>query len=208
MIIGYARVSSAYQNLDRQIKDLEEYGVEKIFTEKKSAKDFERPVYQQMREKLRFGDTLVVHDLSRFGRNKEQIRDEWKKLIKDDIDIVVLNMPLLDTRRYKELEGVGQLVSDLVLTLLSWMVEDDRNRIKASQKQGIEIAKQKGKYKGKPRIYHKDSKGKEKLIYDTIISMLKSGSSIMDIHIKTGVARNTIYKIKRNDINTNKPNDM
>ncbi|WP_241494472.1 recombinase family protein [Bacillus coahuilensis] len=133
MIFGYARVSSQDQNLDRQIKELESYGCERIYTEKQSGKNSNRPVYQDMRSKLRFGDVLVVHDLSRFGRSKEEIRDEWKALVQDEIDLVVLNMPILDTRKYRELEGVGQLVSDLVLTLLSWMVEEERNRIRTAQ---------------------------------------------------------------------------
>lgn len=196
MIIGYARVSSKDQNLDRQIKELKEFGCEKIFTEKESGKDFNRPVYKEMRSKLRFGDVLVVHDLSRFGRNKKEIRDEWKSLIDDEIDIVVLNMPILDTRKYKELEGVGQLVSDLVLTLLSWMVEEERNRIRIAQREGIEIAKKKGKYKGRPLKYSSQAKGKDKIIYDTIVQMLKNKVSVMDIHRKTGVSRNTIYRIK------------
>lgn len=195
--IGYARVSSDGQNPERQIRDLKEYGCEKIFIEKQSGKDFERPIYKKMREKLRFGDVLVVHDLSRFGRNKIEIRDEWKSLIEDEIDIVVLNMPILDTRQYKNLEGVGQLVSDLVLTLLSWMVEEERNRTRIAQSQGIKIAKSKGKFKGKPKKYHENAKGKDKLIYDAIIIMLKNRESIMDIHKKTGVSRNTIYKIKK-----------
>jgi len=146
MIIGYARVSSKAQNLSRQIKDLEQYGCDKIFQEKQSGKDFaSRPVYKELRKKLRFGDTLVVHDLSRFGRNKQEIKDEWEALVKEDIDIVVLNMPLLDTRKYKELEGVGQLVSDIVLSLLSWMVDEERERIRTAQREGIEIAKEQGK---------------------------------------------------------------
>src|SRR5699024_6230147 len=124
----------------------------KIFTEKQSGRNFkERSVFNEMRSKLRFGDVLVVHDLSRFGRNKEEIRDEWESLIKDEIDIVVLNMPILDTRKYKDLEGVGQLISDLVLTLLSWMVEEERERIRSAQRQGIEIAKKQGKYRGRKR---------------------------------------------------------
>ena len=75
---------------------------------------------------------LVVQDLSRFGRSKEEIRSEWKALMEEEIDIVVLNMPILDTRQNKQLEGMGQLVSDIVLTLLSWMVEDERQRIKTA----------------------------------------------------------------------------
>lgn len=197
MLIGYARVSSTSQNLDRQIKDLEKIGCEKIFKEKQSGKDFERTVYNNMRKKLRFGDVLVVHDLSRFGRNKQEILDEWKGLTDDEIDIVVLDMPILDTRKYKELEGIGQLVTEIVLSLLSWLVEEERLRSKKAQRQGIEIAKKKGKFKGKPRQYHADAKGKDKVIYDKIVSMLKKKESVMDIHLETGVSRNTIYKIKQ-----------
>lgn len=198
MIIGYARVSSKDQNLERQIRELERFGCEKVFAEKTSGKNFkDRSEYNKMRSKLRFGDVLVVHDLSRFGRNKQEIRDEWESLIKDEIDIVVLNMPILDTRRYRELEGIGQLISDLVLTLLSWMVEEERERIKTAQKEGIEVAKEQGKYKGRPVKYSKSSTGKDKLIYDIIVHDLKKNQSVMDIHRKTGVARNTIYRIKR-----------
>lgn len=151
MIFGYARISSKSQNLSRQIKELEEYGCDRIFHEKQSGKDFDRPIYQEMRSKMRFGDVLVVHDLSRFGRNKKQILVEWKNLVEEEIDIVVLNMPILDTRKYKELEGVGQLVSDIVLTLLSWMVDEERERIRTAQREGIEIAKKQGKFKGGKR---------------------------------------------------------
>ncbi|MFD1708924.1 recombinase family protein [Siminovitchia sediminis] len=197
MIIGYARVSSKDQNLARQVEELEEFGCEKIFTEKKSGNSFkERAIYYNMRKKLRFGDVLVVHDLSRFGRNKQDIKDEWESLMKDDIDIVVLNMPILDTRKYKELKGVGQLITEIVLSLLSWMVEEERERIRTAQREGIEIAKKKGKYKGRKKKYHAGAAGKDKIIYDEIVKELKVGISVMDIHRKTGVARSTIYSIK------------
>src|SRR5699024_8898624 len=150
-----------------------------------------------MRSKMRFGDVLVVHDLSRFGRNKQEIKDEWEALIEEGIDIVVLNMPILDTRKYKELEGVGQLVSDLVLTLLSWMVEEERTRIRTAQKEGIEIAKKLGKFKGGKKRYHKDAEGKDRVIYDEVVRCLNENMSVMDIHRKTGLSRNTIYSIKR-----------
>ncbi len=197
MIIGYARVSSKDQNLARQVKELESYGCERIFEEKHSAKDFVRPVFGEMRSKLRFGDVLVVHDLSRFGRNKEEIKSEWAALIAEEIDIVVLNMPILDTRKYKELEGVGKLVSDIVLTLLSWMVEEERNRIRSAQREGIEIAKAKGKFKGRPVKYKEDAKNpRDRMIYDQIVSRLKRKESVIDIHKYTGVSRMTIYRIK------------
>jgi len=203
LIFGYARVSSKNQNLSRQIKELEEYGCDRIYEEKQSGKNFERPVYREMRSKMRFGDVLVVHDLSRFGRNKQEIKDEWEALIREEIDIVVLNMPILDTRKYKELEGVGQLVSDLVLSLLSWMVEEERYRIKTAQKEGIEIAKKQGKFRGGKKRYHKGATGKEKILYDEVVRCLSEKVSVMDIHRKTGLSRNTIYSIKR-EIETDK----
>lgn len=197
MIIGYARVSSKDQNLERQIKELKEYGCERIYKEKQSGKDLNRKVYHEMKSKMRFEDVLVVHDLSRFGRNKDDIRNEWKALIEEEIDIVVLNMPILDTRKYKELEGVGQLVSDIVLTLLSWMVDEERERIRTAQKEGIEIAKQQGKFRGGKKRYHAAATGKDKIIYDCVIQLLKEEKSVMDIHRKVDISRNTIYSIKK-----------
>lgn len=193
MIIGYAND----QNLEKQVNELKEFGCDKIFIEKQSGKNNrERFVYSEMRSTLKFGDVLVVHDLNRFGRNKKEIRDEWESLMKEEIDIVVLNMPLLDTRKYRGTKGDGQLISELVLTLLSWMVEEERDRIRQAQRQGIENAKKKGKYKGRKKKYHADASGQDKLTYETIVEELNNGTSVMDIHRKTGVARSTIYSIK------------
>src|SRR5690625_4741914 len=105
-------------------------------------------------------------------------------------------MQILYTRKYKELAVVGQLISDLVLTLLSWMVDEERERIRTAQREGIEIAKKKGKYQGRKRKYHANAKGKDKLIYETIVRELHKGTSVMDIHRMTRVARSTIYNIK------------
>jgi len=197
LIFGYARVSSKEQNLARQIKELEAFGCERIYQEKQSGKNFDRPIYKEMRSKLRFGDTLVVHDLSRFGRDKQEIKEEWENLIKEEIDIVVLNMPILDTRKYKELEGVGQLVSEIVLSLLSWMVDEERERIKVAQREGIEIAKREGKFRGGKKKYHAGATGKDKVIYDRVVELLNEEKSVMDIHREVGISRNTIYGIKR-----------
>lgn len=197
MIFGYARVSTVDQNLNRQLKELRAYGCERIYYDKQSGKDFSRSAYREMRDKMRFGDVFVVHDLSSFGRNKKEILNEWKSMIDEKIDIVVLNMPILDTRKYNELEGVGQLVSNLVLTLLSWMVEEERNRIKTAQREGIEIAKERGAYKGGQKRYHAGAKGKDKVIYDQVVELLKKGTTVMGIHREVGLSRNTIYSIKR-----------
>ena len=137
MIIGYARVSSKEQNLSRQVQELEKFGCDKIYQEKQSGKNFkDRSIYNEMRSILRFNDVLVVHDLSRFGRNKEEIMNEWEYLTKEkEVDIVVLNMKVLDTRQYKDIKGIGELISNIVLELLSWLVDEERERIKQAQRE-------------------------------------------------------------------------
>lgn len=189
MLIGYARVSSKDQNLDRQIEDLKKFGCERIFTEKKSGKNFDRPVYQEMRRKLGIGNVLVVESLSRLGRNRKEIKEEWESLMNDEIDVVVLDMPLLDTRKYNELGSAGQFVSELVLEILSWVVEDERNRLLAAQKRGIEVAKAKGKFKGREEKYNKDHPA-----IKMAIKMYKNNENINDILKTVNISRYTLYK--------------
>ena len=128
----YARVSSKDQSLERQIYAAKELGIddECIFIEKASGKDFKRPEYQLLKLMLRNGDVLYLKSLDRLGRNKQMILDEWQELNRvKKIDIVVLDMPLLNTMKYKDLEGIESLISDLILQLLSYMAEDERKRI-------------------------------------------------------------------------------
>lgn len=170
------------QNMARQVKELEEFGCDKIFSEKQTGKNFGgRAIFNDMRKKLRFDDVLVVHDLSCFGRNKQEIKIEWESLMKEEIDKVVLNMPILDTRKCKELEGVGQLITEIVLSLLSWMVDEKKGRIRSAQREGIEIAKEQGKYKEREKKYHDGATGKDKIIYDEIVKELGTGTSVMNI---------------------------
>lgn len=197
LIFGYTCVSSKTQNLEKQIEELEKFGCNRIYREKKQGHNFDRPVYKEMRSEMQFGDVLVVHDLNKFGRNKKEIRDEWKDLTDDKIDISVLHMPILDTRKYKEFKKEDQLVSNLVLTLLSWMVEEEKERIKEAQREGIEIAKKQGKFLGGKKRYHNEAEGRDKIIYDEVVKCLINYVSVMDIHRKTGLSRNTIYSIKK-----------
>lgn len=143
----YARVSSKDQSLERQLSSAKEVGIEEeyIFVDKASGKDFKRPEYQLMKRMLRSGDVLYIKSLDRLGRNKQMILDEWLELIKvKQIDITVLDMPLLDTTKYKDLNGIETLISDLILQLLSYMAEDERKRIRERQEEGIRTAIQKG----------------------------------------------------------------
>jgi len=162
----YARVSSKDQSLERQINSAEEMKIEDdyIFIEKASGKDFKRPEYQLMKRMLRENDILYVKSLDRLGRNKQMILDEWQELIKTKkINIVVLDMPLLDTRKYKDMNGLENLISDLILQLLSYMAEDERKRIKERQEEGIKIAISKGVKFGRKKIIPNDN---FKSVYD------------------------------------------
>ncbi|WP_214484724.1 recombinase family protein [Bacillus sp. SM2101] len=151
----YARVSSKDQTLERQISAAKEIGIseEYIFIEKASGKDFKRPEYQLMKRMFRAGDILYIKSLDRLGRNKQMILDEWQDLIKvKKIEIVVLEMPLLNTLKYKDLNGIESLISDLILQLLSYMAEDERKRIKERQEEGIRVAMQNGVKFGRKKI--------------------------------------------------------
>lgn len=156
-LLGYARVSTKEQKEDRQVQALLEYGVKKenIFVDKVSGKDFERPEYKFVKELLRRtrdnNNILVIKSIDRLGRNYKEILKEWQELTHDfNVDIIVLDMPLLDTTKYKDL--LGAFISDLVLQVLSFVAEQERDSIKQRQKEGIKIAKESGKSFGRPEI--------------------------------------------------------
>lgn len=142
---GYIRVSSTDQNESRQRIALEQQGIPSghIFMDKMSGKDFHRPQYQAMLKKLRPGDQLCVISIDRLGRNYEEILEQWSVLTKEKrVDILVLDMPLLDTRRDKNL--LGTFIADLVLQVLSFVAQNERENIRSRQAQGIAAAKQRG----------------------------------------------------------------
>ncbi len=152
-IYGYIRVSSKDQNEDRQLIALNEVGVERknIYLDKKSGKDFDRPQYKKLLRKLKKDDLLYIKSIDRLGRNYEEILQQWRVLTKEKgIDIVVLDMPLLDTRRGKDL--MGTFLSDIVLQVLSFVAENERTNIKQRQAEGIVAAKAKGVKFGRPPL--------------------------------------------------------
>lgn len=151
----YARISSKDQTLERQIVEAKKLDIEEeyVFLEVASGKDFKRPEYQLLKRMLREGDILYIKSLDRLGRNKQMILDEWNELVKiKKIDIVILDMPLLDTTKYKYMNGLENLISDIILQLLSYMAEDERTRIKERQKEGIKAAFDKGIKFGRRKI--------------------------------------------------------
>ncbi len=151
-IYGYIRVSSREQNEARQRAAMEEMAVPSrhIFMDKQSGKDFDRPQYQKMVRKFHEGDLLYIKSIDRLGRNYKDILEQWQILTKrKGIDIVVLDMPLLDTRRGKDL--LGTFLSDIVLQVLSFVAENERENIRSRQAEGIAAAKKRGVRFGRPR---------------------------------------------------------
>ena len=152
-IYGYVRVSSIDQNEDRQMLALNKVNVpaKNIYMDKLSGKDFNRPQYKKMVRKLKQGDLLYILSIDRLGRNYEEIQNQWRILTKEiGIDICVLDMPLLDTRNGKDL--MGTFIADLVLQILSFVAQSERENIKKRQQEGIAAAKAKGVKFGRPPL--------------------------------------------------------
>jgi DNA invertase Pin-like site-specific DNA recombinase len=151
VVYGYVRVSSREQNEDRQLLAMSELKIplSNVFVDKQSGKDFDRPAYKNLVKRLKDGDLLYVKSIDRLGRNYDEIQNQWRVLTKEKgVDIVVIDLPLLDTRRDKDL--IGTLISDIILSLLSFFAQSERETIRQRQAEGIAVAKAKGVQLGRP----------------------------------------------------------
>ena len=195
---GYVRVSSTDQNEERQIIALRNSGIcpEKIFVDKLSGKDFNRPMYQKMVKEMSAGDVLYIMSIDRLGRNYEEIQEQWRILTKEmGVDISVIDMPLLDTRTCKDL--MGTFIADLVLQILSFVAQNERETIRKRQAQGIAAAKARGVHMGRPRI----------VLPDSFINMVNDEGerkTIKEIASEFGVSESTIYRRLRKKKNCQK----
>lgn len=186
---GYVRVSSLEQNEERQLIELKKVGVTEnsIFIDKQSGKDFDRPQYKKMVSKFKEGDVLYIFSIDRLGRNYEEIQNQWRILTKEmGIDVCVIDMPLLDTRRDKDL--MGTFIADLVLQILSFVSESERQNIRKRQEQGIAAAKARGVRFGRPeKPVPKD--------FVTIIKLWEKGKITFDEAVeKCGFSEATFYR--------------
>lgn len=167
-VFGYARVSSKEQNEKRQLEAFKGFNIDErdIYIDKQSGKDFNRNQYNILKNVLRENDVLVIKSIDRLGRNYNMIIDEWKDITKNiKADIVVIDMPLLDTRKNKDL--LGTFISDLILQILSYVAEQERTFIKQRQKEGIASAKSNGVKFGRPKIEKPDN-------FDIVVSQWKN----------------------------------
>jgi DNA invertase Pin-like site-specific DNA recombinase len=187
---GYIRVSSKDQNEGRQLAAIKNLGVDErdIFLDKQSGKDFNRTQYQLLKRVIRKGDILYIHSLDRFGRNKEEILQEWNDITKNiQADIVVLDMPLLDTTQYKD--SMGTFIADLVLQILSWMAQEERDRIRKRQREGIDNALKNGISFGRPKVQITDE-------FKEVYSRWKAGEiTAVKAMEESGLKKTTFYKL-------------
>lgn len=192
---GYVCVSSRDQNEARQLVAMKEFGVpdDNIFMDKQSGKDFNRPSYARLMKKLKPGDVLVVKSIDRLGRNYDEILEQWRIITKEkQAAIVVLDMPLLDTRSNRDLTGT--LIADIVLQLLSYVAETERAFIRQRQAEGIAAAKARGQRFGRPA---KD-RGEE---YEACVTQWKEGTlSAAQASRRLGVSHNTFLKWARAEL--------
>lgn len=188
-VYGYVRVSTKEQNEDRQVIAMREFGVPEvnIIVEKQSGKDFERPLYQRLLKKLKPGDVLVFKSIDRLGRNYDEILEQWRLITKDrQVEIVVLDMPLLDTRSGHDLTGT--LIADIVLQLLSYVAQREREFIRQRQREGIAAAKERGIHFGR-NFYERPE------IYGEIVRQWQDASiSAKEGAEKLGVSLSCFYK--------------
>ena len=188
---GYARVSSKDQNLNRQLDALSAVGVseESVFVDHLSGRNFDRPGYRSLVERLQPGDVLVVKSIDRLGRNYDEILGQWRLLTKQrSIDIVVLDMPLLDTRSTSGHGVTGKLIADIVLELLSYVAHVERDNIRQRQAEGIAAAKERGVRFGRPE---KEIPGRFFLLYD---DWKKGEISGREAARQLGVTHQTFFK--------------
>lgn len=186
ILFGYARVSSKEQNLDRQLIALYEFGVspEHVYQDKISGKDFDRPAYVRMMKKIKPGDILVIKSIDRLGRNYDEILEQWRAITKEKhAEIVVLDMPLLDTRYGKDLTGT--LIADIVLQLLSYVAQTEREFIRQRQAEGIAAAKARGVSFGRPPIERPDNYDLVKEQWTTGMLSAREAGELLGVSYKT-----------------------
>lgn len=188
MLIGYARVSSLDQRADRQVESLLSAGVaqDRIFIDKVSGKDFNRSEYQAMLKTLRSGDVLIVKSLDRFGRNYDEIKKEFKRIAEQGVFINVLDTPMLNTNQEIQAGLTSKFIVDLVLSVLSYVAEQERANIKQRQAEGIKLAKSKGKHLGRPKL------NQDKLVQ--VEALIQAGVKVNEACSTIGISRRVYYK--------------
>lgn len=196
MKIGYARVSSTDQNLARQIEHLKAAGAEKIYQEKVSGADVgNRPELLKVMDFAREGDTLIVDSLDRLSRDYDDAGELISQLQRDGVQLTVLDAPFLSINTGDQ--DLDKFIFDLLAKLMAYIAMNERKKIKVRQRAGIALAKERGVYKGKPRLYAPNSPDRKKrYIYQQVVKMLQQGVPVAQIARTVGLSRSQVYRIK------------
>jgi DNA invertase Pin-like site-specific DNA recombinase len=200
MIVGYARVSSVDQNLERQLENLKTFGAEKIFTEKQSGQSIEnRPVFQEALNFVRMGDRFVVESIDRLGRNYDEVINTVNYLKEKEVQLMITSLPMMNEVIGNPL--LDKFMKDLIIQILAMVSEQERNESKRRQAQGIQVAKEKGVYKGRPLLYspNRAKDPQKRVIYHRVVEMLEEGKAISKIAKEVNITRQTVYRIKHDN---------
>ncbi|MCT1544326.1 recombinase family protein [Staphylococcus epidermidis] len=196
MIVGYARVSSVDQNLERQLENLKTFGAEKIFTEKQSGQSIEnRPVFQEALNFVRMGDRFVVESIDRLGRNYDEVINTVNYLKEKEVQLMITSLPIMNEVIGNPL--LDKFMKNLIIQILAMVSEQERNESKRRQAQGIKAVKEKGVYKGRPLLYSADAKDPQKpIIYHRVVEMLEQVNTIGK---EVNITRHTVHRIKHDN---------
>lgn len=190
--VAYVRVSTKEQNLDRQLEELYKLGIEEkyIYQDKESGKDFDRIGYQYMKKSLEKGDTVVIKELDRLGRNQEELKREWEYFRNNEINVRVLDMPALNINYDDEnIKPLAKMINNIIFEIMSWKAQNERETIRRRQSEGIKVAKANNVQFGRPNVKVPDN---FKIVYNEWKKGMITATKAMEL---TGLKRTTFYKI-------------
>lgn len=203
MKIGYIRTSTIDQNLDRQKQIMKDHNIELLFSEQESGKDTNRPILNEMLNSIRANDEIVITSLDRLSRNYKDLKDIIQ-IIKDIIQIIkdkgatltIVDAPFLNFNTGNSTLDIAMF--DILLSLLGYIAQNEREKILERQRQGIEQAKKRGVYNGRPLKYHANAKNsQDRFIYESVVSMLQEKKPVQSIAKQVGIAKSTVYEIQK-----------
>ena len=196
MKIGYIRTSTIDQNLDRQKQIMKDHNIELLFSEQESGKDTNRPVLNEMLNSIRANDEIVIASLDRLSRNYKDLK-EIIQIIKDKgATLTIVDAPFLSFNTGNSTLDIAMF--DILLSLLGYIAQNEREKILERQRQGIEQAKKRGIYNGRPLKYHANAKSsQDRFIYESVVSMLQEKKPVQSIARHVGIAKSTVYEIQK-----------
>lgn len=196
MKIGYIRTSTIDQNLDRQKQIMKDHNIELLFSEQESGKDTNRPILNEMLDSIRTNDEIVIASLDRLSRNYKDLKEIIQMIRDKGSTLTIVDAPFLNFNTGNSTLDIAMF--DILLSLLGYIAQNEREKILERQRQGIEQAKKRGVYNGRPLKYHANSKNsQDRFIYESVVSMLQEKKPVQSIAKHVGIAKSTVYEIQK-----------